>query len=102
VIAPFNCVVLAATLKRLFTPVKLTALPSVIAALVLSSAVLPDELLLKLMEPLVLVRLEIPVKSSMAVFVPDGAMLILPPPTGPNAPTDAAINLPLLIVLVPV
>jgi len=102
VIAPERSVVLAATLNSLFAPVKLTAFDNVIAALLFNSATLLDALLSKLIAALVLVRLAIALKSSIAVFKADGAIKMLPPFEGPNAPAEPAASVPALIVVVPV
>jgi len=102
VIAPERSVVLAATLNSLFAPVKLTAFESVIAALLFNSATLLDALLSKLIAAFELVRLESAVISNIAVLEADGVMKILPPLAVPNAPADAAIKLPALIVVLPV
>jgi len=100
--APLSCVVLAATLNSLFEPVKETAFESVMPALVFNSATLLDALLSKLIAPFVFVRLEIAVKSSIAVLEADGVMKMLPPFEGPNAPADPAASVPASTVVVPV
>jgi len=95
-------VVLAATLNSLFAPARETAFEIVMPLLVFNSATLLAALLSKLIAPLVLVKLEIADKSSIAALESDGVMKISPPPAGPNAPAEPAASVPALIVVVPV
>ena len=102
VIAPPNCVVLAATLNWLAVPVNPIAFERVIAVEVFNCAVLLPALLSKLIAPLVLVKLASVLKSRIAVLEADGVTRILPPPEGPRAPAAVAAKVPALMVVVPV
>src|SRR5579872_876484 len=99
--APLNVVVFAATLKILLAPVKPIALERLNAADVFNWAVLLAATLFKLI-PLVLVKPVRAVKSSTAVALAEGVILIFPPPDGPNAPEAVAVKVPALIVVIPV
>jgi len=67
-----------------------------------SSATLPTAELLRLIEPLVFVNVSTLSRSRIAVWPAEGVINILPPLTGPNAPSEVAIKVPALIVVVPV
>ena len=58
--------------------------------------------LFKLMLPLVLVKLDMPVKFKIAVSLAKGVIEIFPPLEGPNAPAELAVSVPLLITVGPV
>ncbi len=102
VIAPPNCVVLATTLNWLADPVKAILFDKVIAAEVFNCAMLLALPLLKLIEALVLVKLDKVVISKMAVLEALGVMKMLPPATGPKAPATVAAKVPALMVVLPV
>jgi len=100
--APLNTAALAGvTLNWLAEPVKPMALDKLIVPRFTCAVLLPA-LLLKLIAPLVFVKVDNELISKIAVLAAEAVTRILPPLDVPSAPDTVAAKVPALIVVVPV